>query len=231
MNLMQFSKDLFSLVYPKTCELCDSTLVSGETCICSVCWHKLPRTDFYRDAENPLTNIFWGRIQIETATALFHYHKGGKVQSLIHQLKYKGNQKTGRYLGERLGTYLSSAPLYKKLDVIIPVPLHEKRMRERGFNQSEVFGEGLSQTLGLPLNSKVLKRMAATSTQTSKRRFNRWQNVESVFKITAPQHLKYKNILLIDDVITTGSTIESCVLTLQAIDGVRVWVASIGFTQ
>lgn len=231
MNYTYITKDLFSLIYPASCELCASALVTGEVCICSVCWHTLPKTGFHRDRENPLTRSFWGRMDIETATALFYYHKGGKAQHLIHGLKYKGRKETGRYLGKRLGQYLSATPFYQGLDVIVPVPLHEKRMKERGFNQSEAFGAGLSQVLNIPLDTSALKRIAATSTQTRKRRFRRWENVESVFQLNTPLHLENKNILLVDDVITTGSTIEACVLTLQAVKGIKIWIATIGFTQ
>lgn len=231
MNFIDLTKDLFSLIFPASCELCARALVTGEICICSDCWHSLPRTGFHNERENPLTQSFMGRIGIETATALFYYHKGGKVQRLIHGLKYKGRKETGRYLGMRLGQYLSEAPFFQKLDVIVPVPLHEKRMRQRGFNQSAVFGEGLSQALHLPMNTMALKRVAATTTQTRKRRFRRWENVESVFELHTPRHLENKNILLVDDVITTGSTIEACVLTLQAVKSIKVWVATIGFTQ
>ncbi len=230
MNFMLYVKNFLSLIYPVGCELCACSLVEGEDCICSTCWYELPKTDFHHDAENPLTRIFWGRVEIETGTALFYYQKGGKVQDLIHRLKYKGRQEIGHYLGKRLGQYILASPLYQKLDCIVPVPLHPLRRRKRGFNQSETFGEGLSKVLDIPLNNNALQRISATSTQTRRRRFMRWENVESVFDLHTPESLENKNILLVDDVITTGSTMEACAQTLLSAKGANIFMAAIGVT-
>jgi ComF family protein len=230
MNFVQSVKDFLSLIYPRGCGVCSQSLVNGESCICSACWYELPKTGFYRDKENPMTRIFWGRIDIVSGTALFHYQKGGKVQDLIHRLKYKGQQEIGRYLGMRLGHYMLESSIYRHLDSIIPVPLHPEKQRMRGFNQSEAFGEGLSRILGVPLNTRVLQRLSATSSQTRKRRFMRWENVESAFSLNNTSILENKHVLLVDDVITTGATMEACANKLLTAAGVKVYLASIGVT-
>jgi competence protein ComFC len=165
-----------------------------------------------------------------SGTALFYYQKGGKVQRMIHRLKYKGQQKLGWHLGRRLGQYMIESPVYKKLDCIVPVPLHPEKKRKRGFNQSEVLGDGLSTMLGIPLYNNVLNRTSATATQTRKRRFLRWENVESAFNLDASAKVENKNILLVDDVITSGATMEACANKLLSIRGVNIYLAAIGVT-
>lgn len=204
--------------------------MAGEGCICAHCWYGLPKTGFHLEKENALTKLFWGRTNIETGTALFYYQKGGRVQHLIHQLKYKNKQDIGRHLGLRLGQYLAESPAYQGIDCIVPVPLHAKRMRDRGFNQSEVIGNGLSEALRIPIDTESLVRLTQTQTQTKKRRFTRWENVASVFELSPSQQLSNKHILLVDDVITTGSTIEACTQKLLSVEGVKVWVATLGVT-
>ncbi len=230
MNLLYRVQDLFSLFYPDICHACSGVLMRGEGCICAQCWCGLPKTGFHLDKENALTKLFWGRTHIETGTALFYYQKGGRVQQLIHRIKYKNKQNLGRYLGLRLGQYLADAPAYQGIDCIVPVPLHAKRMRDRGFNQSEVIGSGLSQSMQIPMDTESLVRHTQTQTQTRKRRFTRWENVESVFELIPSHQLSHKHILLVDDVITTGSTIEACTQKLLSAEGVKVWVATLGVT-
>jgi ComF family protein len=230
MNLLSRVKDFFSLFYPGICHSCSGVLISDEWCICAHCWYGLPKTGFHLDKENALTKLFWGRTNIETGTALFYYQKGGRVQHLIHQLKYKNKQDIGRYLGLRLGQYLADAAAYQGIDCIVPVPLHAKRMRERGFNQSNVIGSGLSEAMRIPMDTASLVRLTQTQTQTRKRRFTRWENVASVFELSTSHQLSHKHILLVDDVITTGSTIEACTQKLLSVEGVKVWVATLGVT-
>lgn len=230
MNLFFRVKDFFSLFYPGICHSCAGVLIAGERCICAHCWYGLPKTGFHQDKENALTKLFWGRTNIETGTALFYYQKGGRVQHLIHQLKYKNKQDIGHYLGLRLGQYLAEAPAYQGIDCIVPVPLHAKRMRERGYNQSALLGKGLSEAMHIPMDTESLVRLTQTQTQTRKRRFTRWENVASVFELSPSHQLSHKHILLIDDVITTGSTIEACTQKLLSVEGVKVWVATLGVT-
>lgn len=229
MNFIALGKDFLSLIYPPVCEACSGKLFAGESLLCTKCWNDLPLTGFHKDMENPLTRLFWGRADIMTGTALFYYHKGGMVQKVIHRLKYKGGTKLGYYLGCQLGNQLKDCKWYDHLDVIVAVPLHKERLRSRGFNQSEVIGMGLSSTMGIPLNNKWLQRISATQSQTKKRRFLRWQNVETVFQLTPGSMIEGRHILLVDDVITTGATLEACATRLTE-KGASVWIATIGVT-
>jgi ComF family protein len=219
--------DFFSLFYPRLCQACHRALISREECICSFCLFDLPLTNLYKERENPLSKIFWGRVDMETATALFYFQKGGKIQTLVHQFKYKGKTEIGEYFGMMLGSQLLGHPVWEPIDVIVPVPLHQKKQNLRGYNQSEVFGEGISKSFRRPLVTGNLVRITKTDTQTRKTRFRRWENVESVFHVNNPEFFKGKNILLVDDVVTTGSTLEACTQKLKEIKGVKVWVATI----
>lgn len=229
MILPNIVKDFFLLIYPPCCEACSEKLFAGETCLCTYCWVHLPKTGFYKEKDNSLTRMFWGRVSIETGASLFYYDKGGGVQKLIHRLKYKGGTILGYHLGRRLGQQLAESDHYSGLDYIIPVPLHHDRLRKRGFNQSEMIGMGLSSVMKIPVRSDVLRRVSSTQSQTRKRRFMRWENVASVFEVVPGLSLENKNMLLVDDVSTTGSTLEACSMKLIEA-GARVWLATIGVT-
>jgi ComF family protein len=153
------------------------------------------------------------------------------VQKLVHALKYRGMTEVGRTIGERYGRELMSSPYYKDIELIIPVPLHPRKKKKRGYNQSEIFSQGLAKGMGLPVDNKQLLRQIASGTQTRKSRYSRWKNVEGIFSLNRPMALKGKNILLVDDVITTGATIEACAIALQQSDDVKIWVAAIGFAS
>ncbi len=223
-------KSFSLLLYPDTCCACGATLVSGEEHLCSHCLTGLPRTGFHLYKENQLTKVFWGRVSLETGTALYYYQKGSRVQKLIQNFKYRGNQALGHYLGFLLGQELRSSAFYAGLDCIIPVPLHPAKERSRGYNQSNVIAGGISGVLDIPYSTNLLIRRQATSTQTRKSRFSRWENVSSVFQTPDREFLCHKNILLVDDVVTTGSTLEACAQKLVEISGVRVWAAAVAFT-
>lgn len=222
-------KDFLFLVYPPVCEVCLKNLQRGESFLCMHCLFSLPRTDFNMHKENPLTKLFWGRVQIETGTALFYYDKGGRVQKLVHRLKYKGGIALGNYLGKQLGHHIRSSGHFCGLDYIVPVPLHKDRLKKRGFNQSEIIGHGISTVIEVPQRASILVRVSATQSQTRKRRFMRWENVESVFSVNISEEIRGKHVLLVDDVITTGSTLEACASRLIE-QGARVWVATVGVT-
>jgi len=228
--VMEYVGDFLSLFYPRLCNGCRKALIKDEECLCTYCRFELPQTDFYDDRENPVSKIFWGRADIEIATSLFYFQKGGKVQSLIHQFKYKRKTEIGIYLGKMLGRQLKDHPVWEPIDVIVPVPLHAKKQYKRGFNQSEVFGRGIGSVFGRPVSVNNLARISKTDTQTRKSRFRRWENVETVFHVNKPEEFRGKHILLIDDVVTTGSTLEACAQKLKEIKGVRVWIATIAFT-
>lgn len=221
--------DFISLIYPRICMACGKTLMRQEQCICTFCMYHLPRTDFHKEKENPVTKLFWGKINIDTASSYLYFYKKGKVQQLMHNLKYRGHKEIGVFVGNLFGKELLQSQIFKTADCVIPVPLHPKKERKRGYNQSEMFAIGLSESMKIPVDTKTLIKTTATETQTKKSRFSRWENVKEVFSLQNAEHLKNKHILLVDDVITTGATIESCVAKLQQVDGVKVSIASMAY--
>jgi ComF family protein len=170
----------------------------------------MPQTNYHREDLNPLQNRLSTRIKIRHAMALFKFSKSGRVQSLLHALKYRNQSELGIHLGLMYGHRLMSANLAGVFDLIIPVPLHKTRKRKRGYNQSAKFAEGLSQALGIPFSDDILERSVKTDTQTRKTKLNRWQNMAEVFRVKNSEAVQNKNILLVDDVVTTGSTLEAC---------------------
>jgi ComF family protein len=164
--------------------------------------------------ENPIEKVFWGRVPIEKAGAFLYFHKGNRTQQLMHRFKYKGKKEIGELIGAIYGRELTKVNYLASVDIIIPVPLHPDKQKKRGYNQSEYFAIGLSNTTEIPCNSNILLRAVASSTQTKKSRFERWQNVETIFKVEHQHLIQNKHILLVDDVITTGATVEACTYTL-----------------
>lgn len=201
----------------------------NEKLICTECYVVIPRTGYHTIADNPVARLFWGRCQLEKAAAFSYYNKGSRIRSLIHNLKYKGIKEIGIELGTIYGQSLRSSGFFNDIDLIIPVPLHPLKKRKRGFNQSELICDGLASASGIPVDVKALIRSARSETQTKRSRYERWTNVEGIFCITDPAPLIGKHILLVDDVITTGSTIESCVDELLKVEGVKVSVIALAY--
>lgn len=200
--------------------------VPGEV-ICLTCEQKMPRTNYTSNQENPVAQIFWGRVRVECATSLFRFEKGSAYQSLLHLLKYKGRKSMGLFLGRMLGAELAGTP-FSTADVLVPVPLHRKKQKTRGYNQSEIIAEGVSIVTGIPVNTRLLRRKTDTDSQTRKNRFERWKNMDAVFDAgDEAASFAGRTFLLIDDVVTTGSTLESCASILAAIPGSSVYVATV----
>jgi len=220
-------EDFLNLVYPRTCAACGNTLFRHEEVLCTHCIIHLPKTFYHKDKENPLFMLFWGKIQIEMISSLYFYNKGNKVQALIHQLKYKNRPDIGVFIGKRYGVSLKNSKLFYDVDVIIPVPLHQKKQEIRGYNQAEMFARGLSKTMGIPYDATSFIRKVHTETQTKKTKLERWENVKDKFAIEHIENIEDKHILLVDDVITTGSTIEACAQVLLRVAGVKISIASI----
>jgi ComF family protein len=223
---MFWVKDFINLIYPHHCAACYQTMPNADYCICLNCKMKLPQTDFHLERENTIHKLFWGKTNIQLAMSYLYFDKGNRVQNIIHSLKYKGNYRVGKELGVDYGIELKESGVLHDLDYIIPVPLHAKKQKLRGYNQAEVFGEGLSISLEKELLNAIYRRKH-TSTQTKKSRLERWQNVDNIFGIEEPEKLINKHVLVVDDVITTGATIEACIQALLEIEGCRVSVATI----
>ncbi|MCH3883717.1 ComF family protein [Tenacibaculum aquimarinum] len=228
---MQLLKDFFQLFYPNLCTTCNNKLLKGETVICAVCRHDLPIINHTDYKNNRVAQTFFGRIPIEKATSFLYFRKVGKTRELIHSLKYKGNQEIGAFLGSWFGEILNESNQFSDVDYIIPVPLHKKRLQERGYNQLTKFGEVLSEILKIPYNNNVLIRISSTKTQTYKERFERFSNSQTNFTLTDFTKFKNKHILLIDDVITTGATLESCCNELLKTENIKISIVTMAFTE
>jgi len=224
-------KHLINLFFPKLCVGCTNVLVQQENILCIACLHDLPLTNLHTTNSNMIKNIFYGSVEFEHATALFYYPKKGVIRKLIHQLKYKNREEISDYLGKWLGTELKESMLYNSVDVVIPVPLHKKRMKERGYNQVEKFGVAIAENLKAGYNDVVLLRTKNTTTQTVKDRVTRWRNVQTIFEVADLKSLQGKHILLVDDVITTGATIKACVKELSKIKDVKLSLAVMAYTE
>lgn len=208
--IKQITSDFFHLLFPECCNACGIQLYYGEKCICTHCLYDLPYTDFHLYPDNPAAKLFWGRMNCQQVMALLYFKKGTKAQNLIHHLKYKGQTDVGFMLGRMMGEKLLLSGSDQKADFIIPVPLHPKKEKSRGYNQSKCIADGVAQVLQLPVITGLLKRHINTHTQTKKSRYNRFENMQNVFEIRLPHKLQNRHVLLIDDVITTGATLEAC---------------------
>lgn len=221
----------FHLFYPKLCAVCNTDLMQGEDVICITCLYQIPLTRFWNDTDNPVAKIFWGRANIENACAYFFFAKGSKYRPLLHKLKYQGQKEIGVELGRQFGQVLSKSHLYKDVDYVVPVPLHPKKLRTRGYNQAEAIAQGICQGMGVELSISHLIRTEFTETQTRKTRAERVKNVEEAFEIANSQEIEGKHLLLIDDVVTTGATLEACAIKLLEVKGCRVSIAALAYAS
>jgi len=216
--------ELLSVFFPNNCSACQQPMVKGESVICTDCLFNLPYTDHHLNPDNPVEKLFWGRAQVNAAMALLFFNKGNRVQRLLHQLKYQNNQEVGLLLGRILGSKIKTSIRFADIDLIVPVPLHQKKLKKRGFNQSELIARGIAQETGIELSTSLLTRQTNNPTQTNKARFERYENVTGAFIVEEMHGEKKRQILLVDDVITTGSTLESCITALTATDKATVSV-------
>jgi ComF family protein len=219
--------DFISLLFPRVCYGCGNSLVRNEYLICTECYIKIPRTGYHEIRDNPVEQLFWGRCMIQKAAVFSYYSKGGRMRRIIHNLKYRGIPEIGYEMGRIYASSLKTSGFLDDIDVIVPVPLHPSKKRMRGFNQSESISQGVSDISGIGINTGTLVRISKSDTQTKRSRYDRWANVEGIFTVTDPGALINSHILLVDDVITTGSTIDSCVSALTSIENVRVSVIAL----
>ncbi|HEY3401990.1 MAG TPA: phosphoribosyltransferase family protein [Ohtaekwangia sp.] len=210
-RVAEIFNDFVSLFFPKYCLACYGSLMKGEDLVCSFCKLEMPQTNYHLEKENSLKTRLDTRMSIKYGMALFNFSKQGKVQHLLHALKYKNFPEVGIMLGKLYGEKLLCSGYSSEFDCIVPVPLHPARQRKRGYNQSTKIAQGLSEKLLIPVYDNALKREIMTDTQTKKSKLSRWINVKEIFSLTPQNQLKNKRVLLVDDVVTTGSTLEACV--------------------
>jgi ComF family protein len=218
---------LTELIFPRLCVTCGDKLIEQEQSICLHCLHHIPRTNFHLEPENRVAQLFYGRVKIEFATSFFYFSKGSKYQSLLHNLKYKGMKELGTEIGKHFGIDLLQSDDFSSVDLICPVPLHPQKEKKRGYNQSWWIASGIASQMQKTLSADNLKRVTATETQTRKNRFERWQNVEGIFELNDPEAFSGKHILLVDDVVTTGSTLEACAQAILSKTDARVSIATL----
>lgn len=222
--------DFLSLIFPRSCYGCGNELLRNEKLICTECFVAIPRTNYHLKDDNPVARIFWGRCLTEKVSAFSFYTRDSRIRKLIHQMKYKGKKEIGFELGRIYALSLRESGFFDGIDLIIPVPLHPSRKRKRGFNQSELISDGISDVTGIPVDNRSLIRGSFTKTQTRKSRYDRWNNVEGIFEVNCQENLENKHILIVDDVITTGSTIEACATGLLKSGNVKISVAALAFS-
>ena len=227
--ISDFIDDFISLLFPRLCYACGNHLMRNESLICTECYVAIPRTNYHCIKDNPVEQLFWGRCMIEKAAAFSYYNKGSRIRKLIHNLKYNGIKEVGFELGRIYGLSLQASGFIDDIDLIIPVPLHPSKKKLRGFNQSEIISSGIADATGLSVDFDTLVRRAVSATQTKRSRYERWTNVEGIFQISEVASITGKHILLVDDVITTGSTIESCTIELLKLERVKVSVVALAF--
>ena len=214
----------FDLVYPNLCLLCSENLMKAEKYICFHCRSDIPTTKYHLTPDNPVEKRFWGKVPLTAGSSYFFFQKGSDYQKLIHELKYRGNRELGIELGRMAGAELKESSAFASADYIVPVPLHYKKEAKRGFNQSLMIALGMSETLNIPVADKMLVRNLPSETQTRKSVYERYENTAGIFSLRQKEECEEKHILLVDDVLTTGSTLEACAAALLQCEGVKVSV-------
>lgn len=220
-----------SLLFPRCCVVCGRSLAKGEECICAMCNINLPRTNYHLQKDNQVEQLFWGKIPLERATSFFFYRKGSDFRQILHQLKYVGQKEIGAIMGRYMASELTVSGFFEGIDVIIPVPLHKRKQRIRGYNQSEWIARGISAVTGIYIDTEVIVRRKHTDTQTRKSTFERWENVDGIFELHHAESLKGKHLLVVDDVLTTGATTVACASRLVEIEGVRISLLTLAVAE
>ena len=223
--------DFTNLFYPHLCILCENPLIENEQQICLNCLYNLPKTNYHTNKGNPARALFAGFPQVNEVTAFLFFEKDGITQKLIHSFKYYDNKSLAEYLGRIAATELKEYGFYASVETIIPIPLHPKKEKKRGYNQSECIANGIASVYGCEIDKTSLSRVTETISQTRKSVYDRHMNVENIFKLTDPGKLSGKHVLLIDDVITTGATTSACIETLSEIPEIKISIFSMSIAK
>ncbi|WP_110473982.1 ComF family protein [Winogradskyella epiphytica] len=224
-------KNLLNLFFPAVCEACNYVLSDNELVLCTRCRHHLPVTNYHFDDSETVKKVVYGRVALEHATALLHFSKKGIVQQILHNLKYRGHEQISEFFGKWLGAELATLEAYQKIDIVIPVPLYKTKLRKRGYNQVAKFGQEIAKSLKADYNDTVLIKVKPSTTQVFKERIKRWNDDGALFAISENQSLIGKHILLVDDIITTGATVEACATELLKIENIKLSLATMAIAD
>ncbi len=227
---------LLEIIYPISCSVCGGWIDSDQRHICKECLNDIPLTYFWSWRDNPAEKKLWGRMYLQSVCSLYIYNRDNNYVNMIHRIKYDGDIALGYYLGSMLGKYMKEGGngVYNEIDYLVPVPLHPIKKWKRGFNQSEIIAKGISDAMGgAALCTDVLKRGRYTSTQTKRGTESKWKNVENAFKIVKKNSykLKGKHIIIVDDVLTSGATVQACYDALSKIENIKISLATLGYVE
>jgi ComF family protein len=228
--LHRYLAGIGAVLFPQFCAACGNTLFYHEQVLCLKCLAGLPRTRFHSEPENELARLFWGRVPVRNASAFIYFNEGSHYQHILHEIKYNGHKQAAFELGKLFGSELRGTA-FENIDLIHPVPLHPKKHRERGYNQSELIAKGIAAAMCKPVETMLIARLVDTESQTRKSRYERWENVKGIFTVRKPEKLVNCHILMVDDVITTGSTLEACILPLLNLPGISISIASLAYVK
>lgn len=229
--MQKWIKPFLHLFFPRYCVVCGRRLREEEQILCMECDLHLPRTNLHRQKDNMVEQLFWGKIPIERGTAFYYYHRGGVYTELVHQLKYQGRQDIGTVMGRLMAYELAPTSFFDNIHSILPVPLHKKRFRERGYNQSECLARGVSEVTGIPIDTTSIARIRYTATQTHKSAHERYENMQEVFRLQVPAaSLAGRHILLMDDVLTTSATLTACADALKEVPDLRISILALALS-
>ena len=230
LQLKNYFNNFIHLFFPHNCLGCGTDILNNDELLCAQCFHQLPQTGFLSSPQNPVEKIFYGRLNIEHAASAFYFNKDSLLQQLIIQLKYRNNQIAGLYLGKILGRLIIDSKRFDNVDVIIPLPLNEKKLLKRGYNQAALIAKGIAEVFHKPVLENVVERILFTETQTHKGRIERWQTMENVFNVADASIIKNKHILLVDDIITTGATLEACGASILQNESNKLSICTLAYT-
>lgn len=228
MIFRNIAREFSNLFFPNCCVVCGAKLLATEQSVCLNCLYRLPRTNNFKERDNAAEILMAGRFPFERIASFCVYSKSGIMAPLIHNLKYNGKKEIGVLLGKLYGKDMLGSEFLQTIDYIVPVPLHPKKLKQRGYNQAEMIAKGLSETTGISLSTGNLIRVIHNPTQTKRTKTQRWENVKDIFDVKNPSFFNQKHILLVDDVMTTGSTIEACGIALQKCNDIKISVITLG---
>jgi ComF family protein len=219
------------LLFPDLCVACERELPAPGACFCLACRIKLAPSDMYLQADNEFTHRFWGRLHVEAGAAMYYFHRKSPIQHALHQLKYHNKPQIGLQIGREFGRKLARAPVFETVQLVVPVPLHPRKERLRGYNQTALLAEGLAESMGVACARQALRRHVFAESQTRKKRLDRFQNVRAAFQPAQPALLQGRHVLLVDDVLTTGATLEACGQSILDLPGTRLSLATIAIAM